>query len=209
MLEAALVLPVISVVVVCAARMFELRTRRQTVSGIVKENLTLRLFLLTGFLMLGGGIAEFFLAKKSLFLPTYSAGLICAAFSFFLRRRAIAALGKFWSLHVEIRENHEFVRSGPFRWMRHPTYFSMILELVAIGLMLNAWWTLLFVVLLFIPVLAARVKLEETALIEKFGETYRRYQRTTPAIFPIKIPVKSSGDETSNNSSQLAPRPSK
>ena len=61
-----------------------------------------------------------------------------AVFSFWLRARAIAALGRFWSLHVEIRENHEFVKTGPFRWMRHPVYFSMILELASICLILHA-----------------------------------------------------------------------
>ena len=61
---------------------------------------------------------------------------------FRLRWAAIAALGKFWSLHVEMRENHEFVQSGPFRFMRHPTYFSMILETAALGLICSAWWML-------------------------------------------------------------------
>jgi protein-S-isoprenylcysteine O-methyltransferase Ste14 len=105
-----------------------------------------------------------------------------------LRRRAIAALGKFWSLHVEIRENHEFVKSGPFRWIRHPTYFSMILELLALGLIMNALWTLLVATLIFVPALLMRLKLEETALVEKFGETYKNYQVNTPALFPYRWP---------------------
>src|SRR5262249_48704256 len=108
--------------------------------------------------------------------------------SFYLRRRAIAALGKFWSLHVEIRDTHQFVQSGPFRFMRHPTYFSMMLELLSVGLLLQAFYMLAFIPFLYFPVLLFRLKLEESALIEKFGDAYGDYQRRVPAIFPVRWP---------------------
>src|SRR6266513_2777777 len=111
-------------------------------------------------------------------------GLICGGLSFWIRREAIVALGRFWSLHIEIRANHEFVHSGPFRWMRHPTYFSMILELVAIGLILNAVVALAIGLALFAPILYWRINLEEAALVEKFGDRYRKYQHATPVLFP-------------------------
>jgi protein-S-isoprenylcysteine O-methyltransferase Ste14 len=168
--------------------MMELRTRRETVSGPVRERLTLRLFLLAGALMLVGSITEFFLRSNRLEWVTFVAGWACALASFSIRRRAIAALGKFWSLHVEIRENHEFVQSGPFRWMRHPTYFSMILELVSGALILNAFFTLAAIAVLYVPALLLRLSLEEKALVEKFGAAYQDYQRRTPALFPVKWP---------------------
>jgi protein-S-isoprenylcysteine O-methyltransferase Ste14 len=40
--------------------------------------------------------------------------------------------------------------------------------------------------LLFGPVLAFRRRLEETAMLEKLGDVYREYQRTTPALFPFR-----------------------
>lgn len=185
----AVILPIASVLLIYLARMVELKKKRNTIAGPVKENLTLRLFMLAGTLMLVGSITEFLLRHSSLFWPTFVAGWACALLSFSIRRRAIAALGKFWSLHVEIRENHQFVRTGPFRWVRHPTYFSMILELVCAGLILNAYISLIVAGLIFIPALLMRLKLEEAALIEKFGPTYQAYQRETPAIFPYKWPA--------------------
>lgn len=182
-------LPIASVLAVYLVRMVELKKKRDTIAGPVKENLTLRLFMLAGTLMIVGSITEFLLRHSSLFWPTFIAGWICALLSFAIRRRAIAALGKFWSLHVEIRENHQFVRTGPFRWVRHPTYFSMILELVCAGLILNAYISLIVALLIFIPALLLRLKLEESALVEKFGPTYQAYQRETPAIFPYKWPA--------------------
>ena len=182
------ILPIVSALLIFLARLVELATKRQTVPGPIKENLTLRLFLLTGVLMVAGSLAEYFLGGAKIFWPGFLLGWICAAGSFVLRRRAIAALGKFWSLHVEIRDNHEFVRSGPFRWMRHPTYFSMILELLSAGLILNARYSFAIIPLIFVPALLLRLKLEEAALLEKFGDAYRAYQQTTPAIFPCRWP---------------------
>ncbi len=181
--------PIASVLIIYLARVVELRTKRTTISGPIKETLTLRLFMLAGALMLIGSVVEFLLRHSSLFWPTFIAGWLCAVFSFTIRRRAIAALGKFWSLHVEIRDNHQFVRSGPFRWVRHPTYFSMVLELVCAGLILNAWFSLCLAAFIFVPALIARLKLEEAALVEKFGAAYQAYQQETPAIFPYKWPT--------------------
>lgn len=117
-----------------------------------------------------------------------AAGCACALLSFLIRRRAIAALGQFWSLHVEIREKHKLVQTGPFRFVRHPTYFSMILELLATWLLLDAHWTLLAAALIFAPTLWQRFRLEESALVEKFGDVYRAYQRSTPALIPYRWP---------------------
>lgn len=182
-------LPLASVVLIYAARLRELNTKRDTIAGPVRETRTLRLFVFCGTLMLALGLAEFFWRKPAWNWAVFGLGWLCALGSFWLRRRAIAALGKFWSLHVEIRESHEFVRSGPFRWVRHPTYFSMILELLSAAFILQAPLALAVAGVFFIPVMIARVRLEEQALIEKFGDAYREYQRTTPAVFPWKFPA--------------------
>ena len=64
----------------------------------------------------------------------------------------------------------------------------MILELASVGLILDAPGALLVVSLLFVPALVMRLQLEEAALVEKFGDAYRIYQRTTPALLPYKFP---------------------
>jgi protein-S-isoprenylcysteine O-methyltransferase Ste14 len=183
-------LPILSAVVIAVVRFLEIGAKRDTIPGRVREHWTLRVFMLVGLVMLAGSIAEFIVRGERLSWPFFVAGWICALGSFYIRRRAIAALGKFWSLHVEIRAEHQFVQSGPFRWMRHPTYFSMALELLAFGLMLKAVIMLLVIPFLYLPALLARLKIEEAALIEKFGDAYREYQRRTPAVFPCKLPPR-------------------
>jgi protein-S-isoprenylcysteine O-methyltransferase Ste14 len=184
-------LAVASVIAIYAARMLELNAKREVIAGKVQELFTFRLFMMTGTLMLLCSLAEFFVQgprPPAVFWGCFVAGWLCALASFVIRRRAIAALGKFWSLHVEIRDNHEFVRSGPFRWVRHPTYFSMFLELLSIGLILDAFAVMVAVPFLFIPVLLMRIRMEETALVAKFGDAYREYQRSTPAVMPLRWP---------------------
>lgn len=177
-------LPIVSVIGLCVARVAELGARRNIIHGVIREHLTLRLFLLTGLTILAAAIAEYVFRGRPVSWPLFAAGWVSGLGSFYIRRRAIASLGRFWSLHVEIRENHEFVRSGPFRFLRHPVYFSMILELLAFILICQAWTTALFTPVLFIPILILRVRIEEAALLDKFGNAYRQYQQSTPAIIP-------------------------
>jgi len=183
-------LPLLCAVAVYGFRLIEINTKRDVIAGKVRENLTLRLFVLIGTFTLASSVVEYFLRGRVFRWEWLIAGLVCSIFSFWLRKQAINALGKFWSLHVEIRENHEFVQSGPFRYVRHPAYFSMILELVGFALILNAFYTLLIVPFVFIPALLMRLRIEEPALIEKFGDAYREYQRRTPMLIPYKLPRK-------------------
>jgi len=182
-------LPIAAAALVYIVRISEVRTKRETVQGKVRENLTLQLFILIGSVMTIGSIAEYILRGGGFAWWAFILGLICAVASFKLRWAAIEALGKFWSLHVEIRENHEFVQSGPFRVVRHPVYFSMVLELAATGLLCSAWWMLLVIPIFFIPALIMRLRLEEPALVEKFGDLYRDYQRRVPMLIPYKWPA--------------------
>jgi protein-S-isoprenylcysteine O-methyltransferase Ste14 len=184
----SLILPLLAVATIYVARMRELGTRRDVIAGQVQERWSLRIFWLVGTAIWAGAIVEYFVRGHRLDWPWFLAGLACGVASFAIRRRAIAALGKFWSLHVEIREEHQFVKDGPFRWMRHPTYFSMLLELLAVTLILKATVCLALVPLLYLPALAYRLHLEEPALVAKFGDAYREYMRTTPAFLPWKRP---------------------
>jgi len=178
-------LPPASAFILYLARVIELGTRRQTIAGAIRENLTLRLFISLGTVMLVGSTLEyFFLRNATVYWPLFGLGWAVALFSFYLRRQAIAALGRFWSLHVEIRETHELVREGPFRWVRHPAYSSMILEILSIALLTGSRWTALAVFAAFLPTLLARIRIEEKALIEKFGQSYLEFKRTTPALVP-------------------------
>lgn len=178
-------LPLAAVVAIYSARMAEVFTKREVVPGKRTESVTFTIFMFCGLLIFVGGIVEFHLRDSAFWWPTFTVGVALSLASFAIRRAAIRALGRFWSLHVEMRDGHEFVKSGPFAYARHPVYFSMILELLGIGLIVNAWITLAVVFAIFTPTLIARVRIEERALLEKFGDAYAKYIQRTPAIVPF------------------------
>ena len=183
-------LPVAAVGMIYILRIKELWAKRSTIPGKVYERWTLRLFLLTGHMMFFGSFFEFFYYGRVWRTWMFVLGCVCAGASFAIRRKAIAALGQFWSLHPEIREEHHIVQRGIFRWVRHPTYLSMILELLSIGLILHAPRTGLITALLFLPVLWLRLRVEERSLVSKFGADYEMYRRRTPMLIPYKWSAK-------------------
>jgi protein-S-isoprenylcysteine O-methyltransferase Ste14 len=68
------------------------------------------------------------------------------------------------------------VRDGPFRFTRNPMYLSLCLVQIALGLFLNDWITLLFVVPLAVIFHYGVVLREERYLSAKFGEPYLQYK---------------------------------
>ena len=72
-------LPIIAAAVVYFVRISEVRTKRDTIQGKVRENLTLQLFILIGTIMTFGSIAEYWLRGGGFYWWALIAGLVCAA----------------------------------------------------------------------------------------------------------------------------------
>jgi methyltransferase len=81
-----------------------------------------------------------------------------------LRFAAMAALGPLWTARVWVLPGHPVVRRGPFRWMRHPSYVAVTLELLAGPLAIGAWRTAIVASLLHLPMVIARIRLEDRLL---------------------------------------------
>lgn len=132
-------IPIVSVLAITVLRCSELATKRDVIAGRVFEKTTLRLLIINGFVVLFAALLEYVLRDGTLTPLPYAIGVACGVASFVLRRRAIAALGRFWSLHVEMRETHQLVKEGPFRWVRHPAYLSIAeMTQMLLNLMINA-----------------------------------------------------------------------
>lgn len=81
------------------------------------------------------------------------------------------------------RKEHKLVTSGPYRWIRHPLYTFGLMLFVALGLMADNWFIMILGGLTFL-VMVIRTPKEEAGLIEKFGDEYLNYMRTTGAFLP-------------------------
>ncbi len=96
------------------------------------------------------------------------------------------ALGRQWRLDAGLNSDHELVRSGPYRLIRHPIYTSMLCMLLGTGLLLVTPLTLLLPSLLFFVIgTEIRVRIEEKLLAAQFGDEFLEYRRRVPAYIPF------------------------
>jgi methyltransferase len=76
----------------------------------------------------------------------------------------LASLGGFWTTRVIVVPGAELVRRGPYRFIRHPNYLIVALEVPVLPLVFGAWPLALGFALANLAVLAWRIRVEERAL---------------------------------------------
>src|SRR5512139_2131617 len=92
-----------------------------------------------------------------------------------LRYWSIASLGEYWNTRVIVVPGARVVRSGPYRFLRHPNYLVIVLEFLILPLLMRAPATLVLFSLANLAVLRQRIRIEEEALrgmtdyAERFG----------------------------------------
>jgi protein-S-isoprenylcysteine O-methyltransferase Ste14 len=112
-------------------------------------------------------------------------GLFLYVAALILRNRVMADLGRFFSPDIEVRPGHRVIREGFYAWVRHPLLVCMVVELMGLGLFLNAFRTLLFLgVCGYLPLIRVRQYLEEKTLLHQLGDEYRIYQRDVGGLLP-------------------------
>jgi protein-S-isoprenylcysteine O-methyltransferase Ste14 len=111
-------------------------------------------------------------------------GLIMVVAGFVIRIVAIATLKRNFSGALRIREDHTLVRNGIYKRVRHPAYLGAILIFTGIPVMLSSPLGFM-VMLLLIPYLLHRIKLEEGMMIERFGKEYEDYMRSSKRLIPF------------------------
>lgn len=94
-------------------------------------------------------------------------------------------LDKQWRFEAALSEDHKLITTGPYRWLRHPIYASMLGMLLQVGLA-KTWWPLLIAGLVFFIIgTEIRVHAEERLLTARFGERYTQYKSGTKAYIPF------------------------
>jgi protein-S-isoprenylcysteine O-methyltransferase Ste14 len=171
-------------VLALAERVYERRFSDRAVRGENKMEWSYTL-LHTSYsvLFLGVGL-EHFLWKRPFCAAATVTGLVLYGVALAVRLSAIRALGRYWSLHLEIRQDHQLMTEGIYRHMRHPAYSAIMLEVVSVPLVANAYGMLVFAVGWYVTLILLRWHREEREMIAKFGEQYVRYRERVPAFVP-------------------------
>jgi protein-S-isoprenylcysteine O-methyltransferase Ste14 len=92
-------------------------------------------------------------------------------------------LGANWSAIVSIREEHELIRTGPYRRVRHPIYTGMLLAMAGTALVLGeVRGPLAFAITLF--AFYSKARKEETWLTREFGDKFAAHMKQTGMFLP-------------------------
>ena len=120
-------------------------------------------------------------------LPSSAAGfwigfvLVALGLAFAVAARAV--LGSNWSGVVTVKQDHELIRSGPYRWVRHPIYTGLLVALLGSVIALGEVRGVIALALFTLAFLR-RVTIEERLLADEFGAAYSAYCREVPRLVP-------------------------
>ena len=130
---------------------------------------------------LGGPLARRFVPSG---LEVAYTGLVLTALGLGLAIWARFQIGRNWSGMVELKQDHQLIRRGPYAFVRHPIYSGLMLAtfgtgiaygeirgLVAFALITMAW--------------GYKSRLEEAFLIRQFGAEYEQYRREVKGLIPF------------------------
>ena len=111
-------------------------------------------------------------------------GLVFAIASLVMFRLTHKALGRNWSISLELRQDHRLITEGVYRHVRHPMYTAFWLWAVAQALLLPNWFAGFAGIAGFAALFFGRIAREERMMTESFGDEYRAYIQRTYRIIP-------------------------
>jgi protein-S-isoprenylcysteine O-methyltransferase Ste14 len=93
-------------------------------------------------------------------------------------------LGRYWSVTLEIRQDHGLVTDGIYGWVRHPMYSAYFLWALSQALLLPNWIAGPAGLIGFGTLFTFRVRHEENMMLQTFGDAYAAYAARTKRIIP-------------------------
>jgi len=164
------------------------RTAKDTVHSKSERqsHVTVGLVWFAWLLLLSHGFRWAALAQK--FTPmttgTIAVGLTLTVVGLVFATWARFCIGKNWSRMIEVKENHQLIRKGPYAIVRHPIYSGFMLATLGTAIAFAEWSGLLAFALLTTS-WAYKARLEEAVMIEQFGTEYERYRREVKGLVPF------------------------
>ena len=97
---------------------------------------------------------------------------------------AIRTLRNNFAATVQIKPGQQLITSGPYRWLRHPSYTGTLLTVFGTVLALASAVGMGATIALVLPAYLYRISVEERTMVAGLGEAYASYRKRTPALFP-------------------------
>lgn len=123
--------------------------------------------------------------RESIFSSwTFSGAVLLLAGTIF-RLYAIHVLGKYFSATVQIKSEHKIISSGPYQYLRHPSYTGAYIAMLGSAVFLHSITGILIFGIGMLIVYNARINTEEKTLTKEFGAFYTLYATRTYKMFPL------------------------
>jgi len=99
---------------------------------------------------------------------------------------ALHNLGQNWTAMFlyRIKKEQQLITVGIYKYLRHPIYSAVLLELTGYQLLVNSYLSFIFLPLIYFFFLH-QIHLEEKLLIKKYGQKYQNYRQKTKSILPF------------------------
>ena len=190
-MELSVIAYLVLLLVVAGLRLYELRISRRHQAEMVARGASKIadprfrwMVVLHTAVLLGSALEVVFLRRP--FYPLFAA--VC--FAIFLaanvvRWWVIRTLGDHWNVQVVDSTAMGIVSTGPFRYVRHPNYAAVFVEMLALPLIHCAWITALAGSLAHVLVLSQRLTTEERVLFAdaRYREAMSGKPRFLPGLF--------------------------
>ena len=126
----------------------------------------------------------FSFAEYPLRLAPLVGGVACLVVGLWLFYRSHADLGPYWSVTLEVRENHRLITQGVYHGVRHPMYAALFLYSVGQVLALPNWIAGPSYLVSFGILFVFRIRVEEQMMLDAFGNEYLTYMAKTKRLVP-------------------------
>ena len=126
----------------------------------------------------------FSFAEYSLRPWPFGAGVLCLAVGLWWFNRSHSDLGAYWSVTLELRENHRLITQGVYRYVRHPMYAALFVYAIGQALTVPNWVAGPSYLVAFGILFALRIGAEERMMLETFGDEYAAYRARTKRLVP-------------------------
>jgi protein-S-isoprenylcysteine O-methyltransferase Ste14 len=111
-------------------------------------------------------------------------GITLLVLGILIRWAAIYSLGKYFTTKVVIQNDHRLIRTGLYKHMRHPAYTGALIAHLGLGLSFSNWFSLAISSVPYLVAASYRMRVEETALRDAFGDEYEDYSTKTKRLIP-------------------------
>jgi methyltransferase len=169
-------------------RLLELRISRRNQGNLEKQGVRkipephFRWMVFTHAAVLACSAAEVLLLHRPL-IPSLAISMTALfIFANMLRWWVIRTLAGHWNVEVMASSRVGVVTSGPYRWIRHPNYVAVVIELFSLPMIHTAWITALAGTLTDLEILRRRLRVEEGVLLA--DPVYRAAMGDKPRFLP-------------------------